>query len=66
MAQHNPITQSGSQGLREQKISHGLADLPGVWAIGLFQSGTQAADGITIGPGHGFVKDLAKGVIAEQ
>jgi len=66
MTQHNPIAQTHGQRLREQRIAHGLADLLGLHAIGLFQAGTQAADGVAVGPGNRFVEDLAKGVIAEQ
>ena len=66
MAQHNPIGQSGGQGLRKQELSHGLANLPGLWTIGLFQAGTQASHGVAVGLGNGFVENLAKGVIAEQ
>ena len=66
MAEHDAIGQTCGQGLRKQELSHGLANLPGLWAIGLFQAGTQASHGVAVGLGNGFVENLAKGVIAEQ
>ena len=66
MAEHDAIGQACGQGLREEELCHGLADLSGVWAISLFQAGAETFDGLTAGPGNGFIKDLAKGVVTEQ
>ncbi len=66
MAEHDAIGQACGQGLREEELCHGLADLSGVWAISLFQAGAETFDGLTAGPDNGFIKDLAKSVVAEQ